>query len=106
MPIVPSGFVNQAQLINEVDRAILKLGKKAIRVRHSIGTDWNGDPAIYFRIILPDAASKEEALIATTGDIMTTLSDEIRPYEDWGLIPYFSFRSKSEQAKLNEPEWS
>jgi hypothetical protein len=29
----------------------------------------------------------------------------MRPYENWGLLPYFSFRSKSEQEKRNDPEW-
>jgi hypothetical protein len=105
MPIVPSGFVNQTQLANEVNRAIRKLGKDVVRARYSIGTDWSGDPAIYFRIVLSDAASREGTLLDVTGRIEKIL-EEFRPYEDWGVIPYFSYRSKSEQAMRNEPEWS
>lgn len=61
---------------------------------------------MFFRIVLSDAASREDTLADVTGNIATILFDEIRPYENWGLIPYFSFRSKSEQAKRNEPEWA
>jgi hypothetical protein len=106
MPIVPSGFVNQTQLANEVNRAIRKLGKDVVRARYSIGTDWSGDPAIYFRIVLTDAASREDTLADVAGRIRKILFEEIRPYENWGVIPYFSFRSKSEQATRSEPEWS
>ena len=106
MPIVPSGFVNQAQLASEVAKAIPKLGREVVRVRHSIGEDTSGEPSIFFRIVLSDAASREDTLADVTGRIATVLFKEIRPYENWGLIPYFSFRSKSEQAKRNEPEWA
>ena len=106
MPYSPSGFVNQAQLASAVTQAVRKLGKNVVRVRHSIGTDTSGEPAIFFRIILSDAASREATLADVTGQIATILFEEIRPYENWGLIPYFSFRSKSEQAKRHEPEWA
>jgi hypothetical protein len=103
---IPTGFVNQAQLASEISRAIPRLGHAVVRVRHSIGADTSGEPSIFFRIVLSDAASREDTLAEVTGRIATILFEEIRPYENWGLIPYFSFRSKSEQAKRNEPEWA
>jgi hypothetical protein len=30
----------------------------------------------------------------------------LRPYENWGLTPYFSFRSQSEQAMRSDLAWS
>jgi hypothetical protein len=106
MAIVRTGVVNQTKLANEVNKAVRKLGKDVVRVRYNVGTDWSGDPAIYFRIVLSDAASREDRLGDVAGRIRTILFEEIRPYENWGLIPYFNFRSKSEQAKRNEPEWA
>lgn len=106
MPIVPSGIVNQTQLAKDVANAIQKLGNEVVRVRHSVGEDTSGEPSIFFRIILSDAASREDTLADVTGRIATVLFEEIRPYENWGLIPYFSFRSTSEQALRNEPEWA
>ena len=105
MPIVPSGFVNQAQLSTVIDKAIRKLGKEAVRLKYSFGADFSGEPSIFFRIVLSDAASRENVLAQVTDRIVTTLYEEIRPQENWGLLPYFRFRSQSEQAERKDPEW-
>ena len=105
MPIGQSGLVNQSQLTKIVDQSIRKLGKEAVRVNFNIGEDTGGDPSIFFRIILTDAASAEATLIDVTNRIESKLNHEIHPLENWGLIPYYSYRSKSEQAKRNDPEW-
>ncbi len=101
--IAPTGFVNQAQLTEVVKKAALSLGPEVVRLKHSIGTDTSGDPAIFFRIVLADSAVHKDTLGDVTGEIATTLFDEIRPYENWGLVPYFSFRSESEQGI--DQEW-
>ncbi len=69
----------------------------------TISTD---EPAIFFRIVLTDAASREDRLAEVAGRAASTLSNSIRPMENWGLTPYFSFRSFSEQSIRNDPEWS
>ena len=96
--MVPSGFVDQAQLSSEVRRAISMLGPEVVRVEHSVGADTSGEPAIFFRIVLTDLASREETLADVSGNIARFFFDELRPYENWGLYPYFSFRSESEPA--------
>lgn len=109
MPLVHTGFVHQTQLAKEVAKAIRKvrrLAKEVVRVNYSFGTDSTDEPAIFFRIVLTDVASKEDKLVEVTGRISTILFDEIHPYENWGLLPYFSFRSKSEQDERNDPEWA
>ncbi len=106
MPTVPAGFVHQTRLDAAVAKAVRKLGKDAIRVRHSFGTDSTGEPAVYFRIVLTDAASREDRLAASVNRISDALIEELRPREDWGLIPYFSFRSKSEQTECSDPDWA
>lgn len=105
MPRVPTGFVHQTQLANEVAKAIRKLGREAVHVNYNLGTDSTGEPSIFFRIVLTDSASREDKLSEVTSRIKTVLFDEIRPQENWGLLPYFSFRSKSEQERRNDPEW-
>jgi hypothetical protein len=104
--MVPTGIVHQTQLADEIAKAIRKLGKEAVRVSYSMGTDSTGEPSIFFRIVLTDTASREDRLADVTGRIATILFDEIRPHENWGLLPYFSFRSKSEQEERNDPEWA
>lgn len=105
MPMVPTGSVQKTQLDSAIAKAIRKLGKETVRVNYSFGTDSTGEPSIFFRIILTDAASREDKLAEVTSRISRVLFDEIRPQENWGLLSYFSFRSKSEQEKRNDPEW-
>ena len=103
---VPTVFVNQAQLAQlstAVTQAVQALGPEVVRLRHTIGEDTSGDPAIFFRIVLADWAVDEETLADVAGKISTTLINELRPYENWGLFPYFSFRSNSEPSA--EREW-
>jgi hypothetical protein len=103
----PTGFVHQTQLASVVDEAIRKLGRDTVRVRYNLGTDSSGDPSLFFRIVLSDAAARrEDRLTDVTGRIETILFQQIRPYENWGLIPYFSYRSKSEQDKRSDPDWA
>jgi len=104
---VPAGFVSQAQLAQSVVAAIQSLNsQEVVHVAYSIGQDSTDDPAIFFRIVLTDAASREDRLADVTGRVASTLFDSIRPIENWGLTPYFSFRSFSEQRMRNDPEWS
>jgi hypothetical protein len=102
---VPIGFVYQAQLGHSIEQAAQKLGPEVIRVRHSVGADTSGESAIFFRIILADWAINEKTLADVTGRIATTLFEELKPYENWGLIPYFTFRSNSEQVLQSDPDW-
>lgn len=106
MRMVPAGFVHQTQLRNQIAKAVGRLGKEAVHVYYSLGEDSTGEPSIFFRIVLTDAASKEEKLAEVTSRIDRILSDELRPQENWGLLPYFRYRSKSEHEKLNDSEWA
>lgn len=106
MPTVPAGFVHQAQLSDQIAKVVRKLGKSVVRVKYSLGVDSSGEPSIFFRIVLTDSASREDKLAQVTGRVATILFDELRPHENWGLLPYFSFRSKSEQEARNDPEWA
>ena len=99
--------MNQAQLAQSVNAVIRSLNPQEVaHVAYSIGHDSTDDPAIFFRIVLTDAASREDHLADVTGRVEGTLIDSIRPIENWGLTPYFSFRSFSEQRIRNDPDWS
>ena len=102
--VVPTGFVNQTLLANAVAEASKALGPEVVRLRHSVGSDTSGDPALFFRIVLADWAIDEETLADVSGEIETTLFEQIRPYENWGLVPYSSFRAASEEN--GDPAWA
>jgi hypothetical protein len=107
MPVTPSGFVQQQQLTDEINGAVRKLDAADVsHVVFAIGEDSTGDPGLFFRIVLTDAASSIDHLSDVADRVSSTLTDLLHPLENWGLIPYFSFRSYSEQHALNDPEWS
>jgi hypothetical protein len=107
MPFVPAHFVPQAEIDAEVANVVSQLGPEVIRVRHQVREDTTGDPAIYFRIVLADSALwPREPLRRSTRQVEDFLTGKLQPLSNWGLIPYFSFRSESEQATRHEPEWS
>jgi hypothetical protein len=82
----------------------MKFPGDVVRIRYSIGEDWVGDPAIFFRVLLSDNASRREFLADVTGRVSDELFDSLHLRES-DYTPYFNFRSKSEQDKLQDPEW-
>jgi hypothetical protein len=107
MAITSSGFVRQADIDREVKKSVERLSSQdVVRVRYSLGLDSTDEPSIYFRIVLTDQASQAEDLADVSGRVAGTIYEELQPHEHWGLNPYFSFRSKSEQDELREPEWA
>ena len=97
--------VNQIQVEDEVRAARLRFGPEVVSIQHSLGEDNDGDPSIFFRIVLTDSASREETLADVGSDIAQILRDELRPYEK-GLLLYCSFRSQSEQVMMKDPAWA
>src|SRR5450755_4205254 len=105
MATFPITVFSQAQLEEEIKRASARFGPEVVRLKYNLQGDNDGDPAIYFRIVLTDSASREESLGDVGDNIENITREEIRPYEK-GLYAYFSFRSQSEQAMMNDPEWA
>jgi hypothetical protein len=103
MPNVRSGFIHQGRLDADIRRAVSKLGPEVVHVAYNVGEDSTGEPSIFFRIVLDDAAAREEALADTTSRIAAALFDKVRPIENWGLHPYFNFSSQSEQRTRRDP---
>jgi hypothetical protein len=88
----------------QVDQVARELAPDVVRIRLLVSEDWSGDPALYFRVILSDEASRREPLLAVTRLVRAKVAEELR-LEESDRHPYFRFRSESEQAKLREPLW-
>lgn len=91
-------------LDRRVQETALTFPGEVVGIRYSIGHDWNGDPAIFFRVLLSDAASRQGTLADVTGRVGGQLFDHLQLAES-DYTPYFYFRSKAEQDKLKDPEW-
>ncbi|MEO5923922.1 MAG: hypothetical protein ABIR70_08860 [Bryobacteraceae bacterium] len=105
MPIVSRAFVDQAQLAAEIIRIESTLKPSVVRIKATLGEDSSGDPAIYFRVLLSDAASKPARLGDVARRVRSMIVDELDPFNNWGVYPYVRFRSESEQALMKDPDW-
>ena len=72
-------------------------------VRFTIGDDANGQPSIFFGILLKPYAIHASRFADVTGRIATTLFDELQPFNRWGLQAYFNFTG--DIAHFRKPGW-
>src|ERR1700693_4787645 len=99
MPYLPRGVAQPTELVKRLD-ALGPLPPGGVNLRHTVENDWSGDPAIFFWITLWDEAAHPATLSQTARHIRSLITQHLDPVGQWGLIPYFSFRSQSEQEKL------
>ena len=105
MVSVPSIFVHQGKIEKAVARSAKSLAPDVVRIRYSLGEDWSGSGAVFFRVVLSDNASRPNYLREIAKRVKSTVFSEVRP-DELGLEAYFNFRSASEQAELKEPTWA
>ena len=104
MPIVPRGLVDQSKIRAGVRRAERALAPDVIRIMYSFAEDVQGNFSLFFRILISDAVSTPIKLREATQHIIAKVLREIQA-EELGLETYFNFRSKSEQAMLQDSFW-
>jgi hypothetical protein len=98
---VPRAHAQQAQLMAAIARAARTLGPDVVDVIPALGNDWTGEPAVFFTVVLSDAAaSKRDQLLNVAHRVSSFIVQHVEPLEKWGVLPYFTYRSHAEQAKL------
>jgi hypothetical protein len=100
---VPTAFAQQARFKAAVARVAQRLAPHVVSIIPTLGNDWSGEPAVFFMVILADAASRRDQLLNISNQVSQAIVEQVQPLEQWGVLPYFNFRSQSEQAKLNQP---
>lgn len=98
---VPAAFAQQAQFQSAVNRAAQQLRPHVVDLTFTLGNDWSGEPAAFFMVILSNPASRREQLLRITNQVSNAIVQKVQPLEQWGVLPYFNFRSEAEQAKIN-----
>lgn len=98
---VPKAFVNQTEFRAEIARACRLLAPEVVEIVPELGNDWSGEPAVFFMIILADSATSRDRLLNVSNKVSQAIVQDVQPLERWDVLPYFSFRSKSEQENLN-----
>jgi hypothetical protein len=99
---IPKAFAHQTQFFSAVARAVNQLGPQVLSVTPTLGTDWSGVPAVFFLVVLADAVSRGDQLLNATNLASTALIAHLQPLEQWDVIPYFNYRSQSEQVQINQ----
>ncbi len=101
---VASGVVHQGEVQKALAKARSKLNPKEVRdVRVRIGTDFDGEPSLFFGVLLTAYGSADSRLADVTGRVAALLFEEIQPFEKWGLHPYFNFTA--DQAHFSGDGW-
>ena len=77
---------------------------EVVGIRYSVGDDWSGDPAIFFRVLLTETASRRDVIGDIAYRVKRVLSDIVY-LDSPDYFPYVNYRSESEQEKLKDPEW-
>jgi|SRR5271166_672360 len=100
----PQQLQDFAQKVDEVAK---KFPGEIARIKHSFSQDWDGDPAIYFKILVTDEALVRHPLLELTHRIKDALIKDLALFtsEYSVYIPYFNFRTKAEQDRLKDPQW-
>ena len=104
MASVLRGLIDQGKIKAGVQRAERALAPDVIRIMYSYGADVTGEQSLFFRIVISDQAAAPTRLRETTQRIIAKVMAEIKSQE-LGLETYFNFRSRSEQAALQDSSW-
>src|ERR1700743_661685 len=99
--IFPRGVVESTQLAGHL-KALEPFPPGVVNLRYTVEDDWSGDPAMFFWITLSDEAARRGGLFPSSPRIIDFITEQVAPAGQGGLIPYFNFRSQSEQARLKE----
>lgn len=98
---IARAFAHQAQFHAAI--AQVALPPQVLSVTPALGTDWDGESAVFFQVILADNSVPRPQLLAFTKQISQAIIQQIRPLEEWGVLPYFNFLTESEHARMKEP---
>jgi hypothetical protein len=101
---IARAFAHQAQFFTAI--AQVALPPQVLSVTPTLGTDWDGESAVFLQVILADNSVARAQLLAFTKQISRAIIQQIRPLEEWGVLPYFNFLTQSEHARMKEPAWA
>jgi hypothetical protein len=81
-----------------MQRAANALANTVGRIRYDFGSDWTGDPSIFFSIVLTDEAAKKPRLNDIANAIALILMREVKP-EEHGWHSYFNFPKRGRTGR-------
>lgn len=101
---IARAFAHQHQFFAAI--AQVALPPQVVSVTPTLGTDWNEEPAVFLEVILADNSIPRSQLLSFTRKISQSIVQQVRPLEEWGVLPYFTFLTQTEQSRITEPAWA
>ncbi len=98
---IAKAFAQQAQFFKAIARVALP--RQVLSVTPILGKDWNGESAVFLQIVFADNAVPRDQLLAFTKEISQAIVLQVKPLEEWGVLPYFNFLTQSDAARMHQP---
>lgn len=95
---IAKAFAHQPQFFAAVAQVASALQQQVVSVTPTLGSDWNGESAVFFEVVLADGIPRAQ-LLPLTRQISQSIVQQVQPLEEWGVLPYFNFLTQSEQAR-------
>jgi hypothetical protein len=103
--MLPPGVLRESEIKAAVEEVERLLYPKVKYIRYKLDRDWSGDWGIFFQVLLSDEANELGELHEITARVRRLLSERI-DFPLFGIFPYHSFRTESEQKLLVDPAWA
>lgn len=103
---IPKAFAHQTEFFATIANVAGTFTPQVVGITPTLGTDWEGEPAVFLQVILADDAVPRTQLLAFTKSISWAIAQHVQPLEEWGVLPYFNFLTQTEQARTKEPIWA
>ncbi len=102
MAYLARGIAQASELVKRFNQLANVPIPGIVKWRYTFENDWSGDPAIFFWVTLTDEASKPKNRRQAKTAFISAINNHVDLPGEWGLLPYFNFRSQSEQAVLKD----
>jgi len=104
VPFIAKAFANQTQFFTAI--AQVELPPQVVSVTPALGTDGDGESAVFIEVILADDAVPRSQLLSFTRQVSRGIIWQVRPLEEWGVLPHFRFLTQTERSRMKEPAWA
>lgn len=96
---IPRAFARQEEFFDAVAQVAGKLQPGVVSITPKLGEDYDGEPSVVLEAVLAGGLDSDERS-KLRERVRWTIRQEILPMEEWGVLPYFRFRSQSAQEQL------
>lgn len=103
---IAKAFANQAEFFATIAEVASTLPSQVVSVTPTLGTDWDGESAVFLEVILADDAVPRPQLLSFTKQVSRAIVWKVRPLEEWGVLPHFRFLTQAERSRMREPAWA